>query len=60
MAALPQRSESYKAQREVEDLHLVLRARSGNRASEAEIIRAPRESTLALLCSRLLRAEDKS
>src|SRR6478736_7004684 len=39
MAAAPQRSESYKAQREVEDLHLVLRARSGNRASEAEIIR---------------------
>ena len=39
MAAVPQRSESYKAQREVEDLHLVLRARSGNRASEAEIIR---------------------
>ena len=39
MAAVPQRSESYKAQREVEDLHLVLKARSGNRASEAEIIR---------------------
>jgi RNA polymerase sigma-H factor len=39
MAAAPQRSESYKTQREVEDLHLVLRARSGNRASEAEIIR---------------------
>ena len=39
MAAASQRSESYKAQREVEDLHLVLKARSGNRASEAEIIR---------------------
>src|SRR5436190_17386321 len=39
MAAAAQRSESYRAQREVEDLHLVLRARSGNRASEAEIIR---------------------
>ena len=39
MAAAPLRSESYKAQREVEDLNLVLRARSGNRASEAEIIR---------------------
>jgi RNA polymerase sigma-H factor len=39
MAAARQRSESYKAQREVEDLHLVLRARSGHRASEAEIIR---------------------
>jgi RNA polymerase sigma factor (sigma-70 family) len=39
MAAALQRSESYKAQREIEDLHLVLRARSGNRASEAEIIR---------------------
>ena len=39
MAAAAQRSESYKAQREVEDLHLVLRARTGNRASEAEIIR---------------------
>src|SRR3954464_6380603 len=39
MAAAAQRSESYKAQREVEDLHLLLRAPSGNRASEAEIIR---------------------
>jgi RNA polymerase sporulation-specific sigma factor len=39
MAAAAQRNESYKAQREVEDLNLVLRARSGNRSSEAEIIR---------------------
>jgi RNA polymerase sporulation-specific sigma factor len=39
MAAAPQRSEAYKAQREVEDLNLVLRARAGNRASEADIIR---------------------
>ena len=39
MAAALRRSESYKTQREVEDLHLVLKARSGNRASEAEIIR---------------------
>ena len=49
MAAAPQRSESYKAQREVEDLNLVLRARSGNRASEAEIIRRYAASCASLL-----------
>ena len=43
MAAAPQRSESYKAQREVEDLHLVLRARSGNRGKRGRDHPALRE-----------------
>src|SRR3954451_13879400 len=39
MARGTERREPEQSQREVEDLHLVLRARSGNRSSEAEIIR---------------------
>jgi len=39
MAAVAARSERYKPQREVEDLALVFRARSGDRRALDEVIR---------------------